>query len=194
MSMVGVLLATDAGVGFAGSKYLADVGGRTVLSRAVVDARTWPVDELVVVLGPDAEKLEESEDLSSVSVLVDPSWSEGLASPMRAVLDLLSREGPISHVVVGFADQPGVTAADVAALVDAAMAGSDEAVIPKYRYAPGYPVVLARAIWDVFLRLEGPIDIHDVLATHARSVAEIWFDHVAPRRILEPDDLPGARR
>ena len=194
MSMVGVLLATDAGDGFPGSKYLADVGGRSILSRAVAGARAWPVEELIVVLGPDAEELEESGDLEPVSVLVDPSWNEGLASPMRAVLDLLSRENPVTHVVVGFADQPDVAEADVVALVDAAIDGSNEAVVPKYRYAPGYPVVLGRGIWDVFLRLEGSIDIHDVLATHARSVEEIWFDHVAPRRIRVPDDLPGARR
>lgn len=194
MSKVGVLLATDAGDGFTRSKYLADAGGRTILSRAVAAARSWPVDELVVVLGPDAELLEATEDLSAVSVLIDPSWSEGLASPMRAVLDLLSREHPVTHVVVGFADQPDVAVPDVVSLVDAASDGSVEAVIPKYRYAPGYPVVLGRGLWDVFLRLEGPIDIHDVLATHARSVQEVWFDHVAPRRILEPDDLPGARR
>lgn len=194
MSTVAALLAADAGPGFVPSKYLADVSGEPLLAQSLRSALSWPVDELFVVLGPDADAVEDGVDLSEVSVLVDPSADEGLASPMRAVLDLVGRDSAVTHLVVGLGDQPGVSPADVAALIDRARESSAEVVVPKYRYAVGFPVVLGVGIWDVFLRLEGGIAIHDVVAAHARSVEEVWIDHVAARRILEPDDLPGRRR
>lgn len=194
MAIVGVLLATEAGDGADPSRYLLSVRGTPVLGRAVTSAGSWPVDEVVVVLGPHADEIEERVDLGSVSVLVDPSWDEGLAAPMRAVLDLLSRDRSITHVVVGMADRPDIPAADVAALVDVAAESTADVVVPKYRYAAGFPVVLARSMWDVFLRLEGAIDIHDVIAAHAHTVEEVWFDHVAPRRIERATDVPESRR
>lgn len=194
MSIVGVILAADAGEDFPSSKYLSDVGGTPLLERTVRSASEWPVDEVIVVLGADAEILEESVDLGGVSVLVDPSWAEGTAAPLRAVMDLLSRSRDVTHVIVARGDQPEVRTSDVERLVAAARADGVSAVVPKYRYAVGYPVVIGRAVWDVFLRLEGEIDALDILTSHGATIEEVWFDHVAPRRILVPDDLPGRRR
>jgi CTP:molybdopterin cytidylyltransferase MocA len=52
---VAVVLASDLGSGFTGSKYLSDVGGITLIERSLADASVWPVDEVVVGLGPQAE-------------------------------------------------------------------------------------------------------------------------------------------
>lgn len=194
MSVVGVLLAADAGTGFPTSKYLASFGERSMLAEAMESAVRWPVDDVLVVLGPDADDIESTVDLAGASVLVDPSWREGLASPLRAVLDYLSRAGSVTHAVVGHADQPRVEPGDVVRLVDAALRSGSDAVVPKYRYAVGFPVVLARSVWDVFLRLEGSIDVLDVVAAHAPVVEEVWLDHVEPRRIRESSDLPSWRR
>lgn len=194
MSTVAVLLAADAGHGFVPSKYLADVSGEPLLTRSLRSASSWPVDELLVVLGQDASEVEATVDLRSVSVLVDPSAAEGMASPMRAVLDLVGRDSSVTHVLVGMGDQPGVPGDDVARLLDRASASTADVVVPKYRYAVGFPIVLGAGIWDVFLRLEGAIDLHDVVAAHGRNVEEVWFDHVAARRILTTDDLPGRLR
>lgn len=194
MSIVAVLLAADAGAGFTPTKYLADVAGSTLLGRAIASASSWPVDETVVVLGADHQLVEDRSDLASTTVVVDPGWKEGLASPLRAVLDFTSRDGSITHVVIGFGDQMDVRTADVDTLVSTALDRRSDVVVPKYRYATGYPVIIRRPLWDVFVRLEGDIDIHDVIATHTTSVDEVWFDHVAPRRILGPEDLPPGRR
>ena len=78
MSSVAVILAADPGEGFIGSKYLTKTEDGLLLDRVVTDAVTWPVDEVIVVLGADAGEIESACDLSNVSVLVDPEWEEGL--------------------------------------------------------------------------------------------------------------------
>lgn len=194
MSIVAVIVAADRGQGFPTPKYLSPVRGSTLLDAVVADAMSWPVDEVMVVLGADAEEVEAGTELRGVSVLVDPEWAEGAASPIRASLDLLSRDRGVSHVVLARGDQPGVGADDVDRIVAAARHERVDAVVPKYRYARGWPVVLARSLWDVFLGLEGAVDVHHLIATHASSTHEVWFDHLSPAVIADVDDLPRARR
>ena len=194
MSIVAVILAADRGQGFSTPKYLLPVRRSTLLDVVVADATSWPVDEVMVVLGADAEEVEAGVDLSAVSVLVDPEWAEGAASPIRASLDLLSRDRGVSHVVLARGDQPGIGAGDVDRIVTAARDERVDAVVPKYRYALGWPVAVARSLWDVFLGLEGAVDVHDLIATHASSTHEVWFDHLSPVVITDVDDLPTTRR
>ncbi|MFO7700165.1 MAG: NTP transferase domain-containing protein [Acidimicrobiia bacterium] len=194
MSIVAAILAADRSEGFPSSKYLADVRGTKLVDLVVADAMSWPVDEVVVVLGADDEDVERESSLSDVSVVVDPSWAEGSASPIRAVLDMASRDRSVTHCILARGDQPGVDAGIVGALIDRARATEADATVPKYRYTRGWPVVLARSVWDVFLGQEGAIDVHDVVATHARSVEEVHVDHLAPRIIERVEDLPSPRR
>ncbi len=63
------------------------------------------------------------------------------------------------------------------------------AVVPKYRYAQGRPVVVKREIWPRLLGLETGTTIEAVLATHAHWVAEVWLDSLPPRVIATPEDL-----
>ena len=194
MSIVAVILAADHGQGFPTPKYLSPVRGSTLLDAVVADATSWPVDEVMVVLGADAQEVEAGADLKGVSVLVDPEWAEGAASPIRAALDLLSRDRGVSHVLLARGDQPGIGAGVGDRIAAAASAERVDAVVPKYRYALGWPVAVARSLWDVFLGLEGAIDVHDLIATHASSTHEVWFDHLSPAVITGVDDLPTARR
>lgn len=165
-----------------------------MLDRVVADARTWPIEEVIVVLGADAEAIESACDLTHVSLVIDPEWAEGSASPLRAVLDLLSRDRDVERCVLARGDQPDVGVGVVGPLVDAAVASGAEAVIPKYRYAQGWPLVVSSALWDVFLGLEGEINPLDVLTNHAASIEEVWLDHLPAPVFSSADTIPAPRR
>ncbi len=189
MSTVAVILAADPGEGFAEPKYLKPLHGVRLLDLVVSDALTWPVDEVIVVLGADADEVESACDLSQVSVLVDPEWAEGGAAPFRAVLDLLSRQREVDSCVVARGDQPGISRAVVAALLARSSEGA-QVVLPKYRYARGWPIVMSTALWDVFLRWEGSLDLHGAVAARGSDVEEVWFDQIAPPAYAAPRDFP----
>jgi molybdenum cofactor cytidylyltransferase len=191
MSSTAIVLATDPGSGFDQPKYATPIRGQSMLDRVLDDVRSWPVDDVVVVLGPDADEVVQAVDLSDVTVLIDPEWSEGGAAPLRAALDLVSRDRSVRRIVLAAGDQPGVTAGTVDALI-AAASGVDVAV-PKYRYAIGWPIVMGRSTWDLFLGLEGDIDVHDVITAHHASIEEVWIDQLAPTRYRTASELPGDR-
>lgn len=189
MSTTAVVLAADAGDGFETTKYLTLVHGVAMLQRVVDETSDWPVDEVVVVLGSDGETIVESISFGDATVLIDPEWGEGGASPLRAALDMISRTGDSSVVVLARGDQPGIDAQLVGDLVEKAADSHADAVVPKFRYATSWPVVLSPALWTHFLGLEDSVDVHSVIKTHAASVEEVWVDRIAPPILDTVDDL-----
>ena len=193
MSIVAVVLAAEPGEGFAGSKYLAHVHGAPMLEAIVKEVARWSVDDVIVVLGGDGEEIAEQADLGTATIIIDPGWSEGEASPIRAALDLITRDRSVDLIILVRGDQPGVDAAVAEGLINVARESDADAVTPKYRYASGWPVVIGDGLWDRFLSIEGRLDVHDVIATHAETREDVWVDHLEPRVIAVQDDLPRER-
>ncbi|MEN8112776.1 MAG: NTP transferase domain-containing protein [Actinomycetota bacterium] len=187
---VAVVLANDPGSGFPGPKYLADVGGRPLIDRVLADAATWPVDEVIVVLGPDAEAVVDAMAETDATVVIDPEWEEGAAASLRVGLDVVMRGPATDLVVVAYGDQPGTTTEVIEALV--AEVSDATATVPKYRYRRGLPIVLTSELWERLLGLEGDVDLLDLLESHPDRVVEVWFGHLADPRIKTPDDI-GSR-
>lgn len=193
MSTTAIILAADFGEEFLGPKYLTPVAGEPMLQALVNKAAGWEVDEVLVVLGAGADEIVESLDFRDMTVLIDPGWAEGTASSIRAALDLVSRDRSVRRCVVARGDQPGVSSEVVHALVAAAREPNVDAIVPKYRYAPGWPVVLDSSLWADLLSGEGSLDLLDFVASHASSVEEVWFDHLPPASYVTPQDLPQGR-
>jgi len=186
---VAVVLANEPGTGFTGSKFLSDFGGTALIDRVLADVASWPVDDAIVVLGPDAEDIVAAMAPTDATVVIDLEWNEGSAASLRVGLDVVMRGPATDLVVIVPADQPGITADDVEQLIEAANGAA--ASVPKYRYRRDFPVVLGRGIWERLLGSEGDVDILDLLESHPDRVEEVWFEHLAGSRIRVPGDLPG---
>ncbi len=174
-----------------GSKYLRPLGPVTMIERVVADAAAWPVDEVVAVLGPDADEIIESTDLGEATIVIDPEWEEGIAASLRVGIDLVRRQPVADCLIIGLGDQPGIDVDLVVNLLE--QSGSQRAVVPKYRYRRGWPVVVYHELWDRLLGFEGPVDLHDMLESHSGDVAEVWVDTLEPPRLLHPLDFPARR-
>ena len=107
--MLGVVLAAGAGKRFEasggdGPKQLAVVDGQTLVERAVAAATDAGLDEVVVIAG--------AVDLSAaglpVVVLDNERWAEGMATSVQVGI-AHARAAGHDAIVVGLADQPGVT-------------------------------------------------------------------------------------
>jgi molybdenum cofactor cytidylyltransferase len=190
MSTTAIILAAEPGEEFSGSKYLAPVHGELMLQTVVNDAFSWAVDDVVVVLGADADEIIAAIDFKGMTVVIDPGWSEGASSPIRAALDLASRDRSIRRCIMTRGDQPGVGSEIAGALVAAAVEGEADSVLPKYRYAVGWPIVLDLSLWEQLLGSEGHLDLLDFVVSHASALEEVWFDSLPPAVYATPQDLP----
>lgn len=189
MKVAAMVLAADDSSGFAGSKYLSPLRDSTLIETVVAEVRRWPVDEVLVVLGSEADDIMQKADFGDAIIVVDLEQGGGDAAALRVGIDTLYRLDEHDTAVLIHADQLGARPEEVAKLLDQHREGHKPAVVPKYRYSTGHPVVVGELIWPRLISMEGTTSFDQVLATHPDWVDEVWFDRLPPRRVATPDDL-----
>jgi CTP:molybdopterin cytidylyltransferase MocA len=184
-----MVLAADAGSGFVGSKYLAAFRDSTLIEHVVAEVRQWPVDSVLVVLGPDAENILDQTDFGDVIVVIDLEGQESEAALLRVGIDTLYRLDDFDTLVLIHADYPGSRGEEVLRLLEHHRETHRPAVVPKFRYAVGHPAVIGESLWPRLISMEGTAIFDQLLQSHPDWVEEVWFDRLPGKRALTPDDL-----
>jgi CTP:molybdopterin cytidylyltransferase MocA len=169
-----ILLAAGAGNRFGGGKLLTPFRGRPLIEAALSNLADAPVDEIVVMVGADAERLREVCEPYGVRVVENPEWERGQSTSVRAGLRAL---GPgVRAAVVLLADQPLVGAGAVKRLVEAFEKGAKVAVA-SYGGRPRNPVLFSREVWPLLeAELEGDEGARPFLRRHPELITEVPCD------------------
>ena len=170
MRIGALVLAAGEGRRFGGTKQLAELDGRPLLEHAL--AAVADVSPRVVVLGHAAEEIRAAVDLHGAEPVVCERWADGQSASLRCGLAALPG---VDAVVVVLGDQPGVTAAAVAAVV--AADGDEDAVRATYDGAPSHPVLLRRGLLARAGELRGDTGFRDLL--EGARVRAVEVGHVA---------------
>lgn len=189
MSTTAIILAAGPSRRLGKPKQLLPWGGPTLLGTVVAQTLEWPVDSVWVVLGSRFEEVLQSVDLGDAGVVENPEWEEGMASSLRVGLDVASRDPSTEAALIVMGDQPGIDPAVVEALLKHRKTSDALAVVPKYRYVRGHPVLIARTLWSRLMSLEGDQGGRDLLQAHPEWVEEVIFEQLAPRDVDTSDDV-----
>jgi nicotine blue oxidoreductase len=184
----GILLAAGAGSRFGGRKLLAPFGGRPLIETTLSELRQAPVDEIIVVIGSEGERLRRICSSYGVRPVENPNWAEGISTSVRAGLQAC---GPRTRAaVVALADQPLVGAEAIHRLVEA-FEGGAEVAVATYGGEPRNPVLFAREVWPLLEReLLGDEGARAVLKRYPELVTEVPCDDVAdPADVDTVEDL-----
>ena len=189
MSTTAIILAAGPSRRLGKPKQLLPWGGPTLLGTVVAQTLEWPVDSVWVVLGSRFEEVLQSVDLGDAGVVENPEWEEGMASSLRVGLDVASRDPSTEAALIVMGDQPGIDPTVVEALLEHRKTSDALAVVPKYRYVRGHPVLIARTLWSRLMSLEGDQGGRDLLQAHPEWVEEVIFEQLAPRDVDTNDDV-----
>ena len=186
----GIVLAAGSGRRFGGTKQVAPFRGRALAQHAVDALASAGIGDIVVVTGHDAERVEAALALPPQGRYVrNPDHATGQSSSLAAGLHDLAGESEAAVVLL--ADQPGVTDAEVRALVDAFELSRSRIVRIAYTDRPG-PALLSREVYAEAGHLHGDIGARAIMASHPDWVEEVVVPFPAPVDIDRPEDLPSA--
>ena len=174
-------------------KQLEPWGSTTLLGHVIDLVESFPVDETWVVVGADLDRVVNEIGPRPVGIIQNPDWETGLASSLRVGLDALTQLSKADGALVFLGDQPVVRADVVTALIEKHRRSKAMAIVPKYRYSRGNPVLLDRALWPRLMSLEGDEGAQRLLQAHSEWVEEVWFDSLPPRDIDTQSDVEELR-
>ena len=165
-----VLLAAGQGSRLGGRpKCLLELGGVPLLRRQLIALSGGGVDELVVVLGHHAARIEPVVSEFPVSVVRNPEPEQGQASSTRVGLQALPE---VDCVLVALADQPLLHAQDVSELIKAYKQRGEgiELVQPLVEGQPGNPLVFSASVREQILAGPGDAACRRWQERHASQV------------------------
>ena len=175
--IAGIVLAAGTSSRLGELKQLLPYRGEPLVQHAI-DAAS-ELDEIVIVLGHEAERVREAIELPSpAQVVVNPDYAQGQSTSVRAGLDAVSPGA--EAVVVLLADQPGVEAGHVRRIIDRWRETGAWIVRAHYDDGPSHPVLLDRAVWDEVRAVTGDAGAREVMRAHPDRVEDVRFDGPAP--------------
>ena len=132
-----------------------------------------------MVLGHAASEVATALRLpAGARIVVNPDFSEGQATSLRAGLLQLSSECRAAVILLG--DQPGVAPEAVRAVIGAYEEGAGPVVQATYGGRPGHPVLFDRRVWPDVLAVEGDVGARDLLVQHPEWVTLVEVGGLPP--------------
>jgi molybdenum cofactor cytidylyltransferase len=184
-----IVLAAGSATRFGTTKQLARVRGSTLVQHAV-DAAAAVADEVIVVLGHDADAVETSLSLPETARAVrNPRHAEGQSTSLAAGIAACAPGSEAAVVLLG--DQPGIRTDHVGTLVTVFHDTGAQVLRLRFRDAPG-PALLARSVWPELAELTGDVGARALFDREPERVRWVAVDEDAPTDVDVPDDLDRA--
>jgi molybdenum cofactor cytidylyltransferase len=185
-----VVLAAGKSSRMGRTKALLPLGGETFVSRIVRTFRSAGVEDVVVVVGHDAELV--SDALSGMDlaprVILNTDYESGQLSSIVAGLRAVDRPG-VAAMLMTLVDVPLVSAETVRAVLMRYRSTSAPVVRPVNGNRHGHPVLIDRRLFGQFRGADSASGVKPIVRAHASAVGDVEvFDEGAFTDIDTPEE------
>ncbi len=172
------------------NKLLLPFNGKTLIERTVDTLMASGIDEIIVVVGHEAEAVKAALAGKEIRPVENPDYREGMGSSIRAGVAAVSAKA--RAIMICLADQPLLEPADLNRIIsalDEANAAGKTIVVPFYRGQRGNPVILDAGYKNAMIDVVGDIGCKRIIKQNPDDVfmIEMATDHVV-RDIDSIDD------
>jgi molybdenum cofactor cytidylyltransferase len=202
MRVAAVVLAAGGSTRFGKPKQFALFEGETFVRRivrAAIEAGCAPV---VVVTGEDSAQITSELKRFTVSIGMNPGWSSGVGSSIRVgVQRAMDLAADLDASLLLSCDQPFVTAAVLAQLIQLRLTSGKPIVASAYATTLGIPALFDRSCFPDLLRLKEDSGAKKIILARPHDVVSFDFpaggidiDTVADyKKLYQPLAADGTR-
>lgn len=181
-----VVLAAGLSSRMGGNKLLADLNGAPLIATTLARVAESGVDDIVVVLGRDAEEVRRHVP-ASMRTIVNANYAEGMAGSIRAGVAAAAGS---DAVLIVLGDMPLIQPATIGKLVAAFNPTEHRTIIaPTYHGTFGNPVLWGREHFARLLALEGDRGARSLIGELKSDAVEIAVDDIG---VVADADTPEA--
>jgi molybdenum cofactor cytidylyltransferase len=152
-------------------------GGNTFLTRIVRTFVEAAIEDVVVVVGHDADVTVDAFARSDLSVrfVENPDYEQGQLSSLLTGLRVVDRPGVVATLVT-LVDVPLVRVSTVRAVVDRYLATRAPIVRPVRGAEHGHPVLIDRSLFDAIRHTDPRGGANAIVRAHASSPGDVEVD------------------
>ena len=163
MFISAIVLAAGESKRMGMTKQLLDVGGKPLLQHILDRIRQTEVDEVILVLGHEAERVREKILAPGVKWVLNPDYREGMITSIRQGLQALDPQSEAFFIVLG--DQPGIEPRVYNLLIREFRNRFPQKsiVLPAYKGRRGHPALFSVKHRGEAFRIEGDRGFREVL-------------------------------
>jgi molybdenum cofactor cytidylyltransferase len=175
--IVAVILSAGESSRMGRPKALLPVDGVRFIEKIVSALKSTDVENIVVVLGHNAEEMRQKISDLPVTILVNHDYKQGQLSSLQVAIRHLesSSEGsPVDGILVHLVDHPYISATLVDLMIDRFYETKKLIVVPRFQGRRGHPVIFARPLFSELLAA-GP-DQGAKLVVHAHRDDTLEID------------------
>jgi molybdenum cofactor cytidylyltransferase len=189
-SISAVVLAAGLSSRMNRPKPLIRIGGVPMLESVLRTLTQSEVDEIVVVLGHEADAVLDQIDFGSARTVLNSAYKQGMASSLRVGLASLSDRSEAA--LIALADQPFFRPATVNTLIEAHRQDTRNIMIPVYGSDRGNPVLIPRAFFNEAEELRADVGFRSIFGKHPERIRLVPVDDPGILIDLDtPEDVSG---
>ncbi|HJU88025.1 MAG TPA: nucleotidyltransferase family protein [Gemmatimonadaceae bacterium] len=182
-----IVLAAGASRRFGAQKLLAELHGKPVIRWTVEHMCDTDVDDVIVVVGRERDRVRESLDGLSVRFVVNEQFASGLSASMRAGVHALTADA--SAAIIALGDQPTVGCSVVDSLIESYRRTGKPIVAPHYRGVRGNPVLFDASLFSELGSVLGDFGARELIGRDPARVATVELECDAPEDVDTVEEL-----
>ena len=186
--VAGVVLAAGLSTRMGRNKMLLQIGGQSLVRRAVQTAIGAGLDKVLVMTGHESEAVEAELAGLPCTPVLNPDYRSGMNSSLRAGIAALP--GDVTAAVVLLGDMPLVHAEMLRALV---AAYRPPLAISVYGEVVAPPIVYGRALFPELRALTAEACGKSVIKRHRAEAVEVPWPPETLTDLDEPADVQRVR-
>jgi len=190
-SLFAIVLAAGSARRFGSTKQLALFEDQPLVTRAARTAESVCGSRSILVAGSDWQRVAAACAPLQGFMVINPSFADGIASSIASAVRSVSVVA--DAVLLMLADQPLVTAEQIALLVDAWKTRPDSICASSYAGTVGPPVIFPAHIFPELMDLRGDRGAKAVIDANRDKLISVRLDEAAVD-VDCPEDLHGIEK
>ena len=163
------------------NKLLMPFGDKSLIEHAVDTLKASDVDEIVVVLGHEADQVRSRLERRRVNFVHNPDYREGLSTSVRTGMSAVAKGA--DAIMIYLADQPLIQPDEISRLIQAfaqAKRAGKSIVVPFFENRRGNPVILDASYRAMVLDIVGDVGCRRIIRRYPEQVfaVQMQTDHV----------------
>jgi molybdenum cofactor cytidylyltransferase len=177
-----IILAAGLSSRMGRNKLLLPIGKQSVIEHVVEAVSKSHVDEIIVVLGKDAEDIGAVLEGFEIKIVLNSDYEKGQSSSVKAGIKTINNHAEGALFFMG--DQPMIKVKLINDIIDEFNKGQSSIVVPTYKNKRGNPVLFSRCWFTELNQVQGDKGGREILNNNLDQVQfieisdELFFQDV----------------